>query len=82
MPRQLWDSGQPTSVDDLNLAMRQTSRRYRTTTEADADNPSPVKGQVRIVTGLDLPTRERATSVFRLQYYDGSAWTEALLPNV
>ena len=79
MSRQLWETGQPTSVDDLNLALRQTCRRYRTTTEADADNPSPMKGQVRIVTGLDLPTRERATSAFMLQYYDGTAWADALL---
>ena len=79
MSRQLWETGLPTSVNDLNLAMSQQGRRYRTTVEADADNPSPVKGQIRIVTGLDLPTRERATSAFRLQYFNGTAWADALL---
>ena len=79
MPRQLWDSGLPTSVEGLNLAMRQQCRRYRTTTEADADNPSPMKGQVRIVTGIDLPTRERPVTAFRLQYFNGTAWADALL---
>ena len=80
MPRQLWETGRPTSVDDLNLAMRQTCRIYATETEADADNPSPMKGQVRIVTGLDLPTRDRPVSVFRLQYYDGINWADGLPP--
>lgn len=74
MSRQLWDDGDATSVADLNLAMSQVVRRYRTTVEADADNPEPVKGQVRILTGYDLPTRIRPDSDFNLQHYDGSNW--------
>ena len=79
MARQLWAAGQPTTVEDLNLAMTQTARRYRTTTEADADNPAPAQGQIRIITGIDLPTRDRAISAFSVQYYTGTAWADALL---
>ena len=77
MPRQLWETGQPTSVDDLNLAMRQTCRIYTTMTEAEADNPTPSEGQVRIITGLDLPTRQRPVSSFMIQVFTGT-WQNAI----
>ena len=80
MARQLWATGQATSVEDLNTALGQVARRYRTTTEADADNPTPTAGQIRIITGIDLPTRDRALSAFQIQYYrDGTGWQDALL---
>ena len=82
MPRQLWETGQATSVEDLNLAMTQTCRIYRTTAEAEATIPigqRPRTGQIRIITGLDLPTRERSTGQFIFQYYNGSLWLDALI---